>query len=348
MKKVLLGICAALIIVQMSSCSEDFEVAAPYKDITLVYGMLNQGTNVQYIRIQKAYIDENRSALELAKIADSNFYTDIEVHMKAINGSGSVVSDQILSRVNLNDEGLPKEPGTFFTDPSYAYKYSQVLNPGYTYRLVVTNKVTGNVDSATTSIIDASPANFEVYEFTRNAYTIAFQQNNATSKLTLSVDRVSPAAKYFEGYIRFKYVTVENSIQKDSSFIWRFASVAIPDGQGNAKIEVPTNQFLPIFKANIPAATTTQLRYLDSADMYIWAAESNYYNYMLANQVQGGITADQVKPVFTTIQGKNVVGILGARAQRIRYNVPVNDLSLDSLKRSNITADLRFDGRSDH
>lgn len=350
MKKVLLGIFAAVTTLHMSSCSEDFKIAAPYKDITVVYGMLQHGNNAHYIRIQKAFIDENKSALELAKIADSNFYKDIEVRMKVINGAGSVVENTILRRVNMADEGLPKEPGTFFTEPSYAYKHDNLLptDPSYTFRLVITNKVTGNVDSATTRLIDSAPTSFDIFEFTRNVYTINFQSNSAVSNYSLSFDRISPHARYLEGYIRFKYVTADNGVQKDSSFIWRFTSLAVPEGQTKPKLEVTTNQFLPIFKANIPPATATEVRYLDSADVFVWAADNNYYNYMLANQVQGGITADQVKPLYTTIQGKNVVGMFGSRAMRTRFNVPISDLSLDSLKQSNITSDLRFVGRSDH
>lgn len=350
MKKVLLGIFAALTTLQMSSCSEDFKIAAPYKDITVVYGLLQHGTNAQYIRIQKAFIDENKSALELAKVADSNFYKDIEVRMKVINGAGTVVENTVLNRVNLADEGLPKQPGTFFTEPSYAYKHDKLLptDPSYSFRLVITNKITGNVDSATTKLIDSSPAAFNVYDFTRTVYAINFQSNSPVSTYSLTLDHIPTNAKYLEGYIRFKYVTEDNGVQKDSSFIWRFSTLTVPDGQTQGKIEVTTNQFLPIFKANIPPANATEVRYLDSADLFIWAADNNYYNYMLANQVQGGITADQVKPLFTTIQGKNVVGMLGSRALRIRNNAFISELSLDSLMKSNITADLRFIGRSDH
>src|SRR5437764_4127391 len=47
----------------LASCSEDFTVGAPYKAITVVYGIMDVGDTAHYIRIQKAYYDENMSAL---------------------------------------------------------------------------------------------------------------------------------------------------------------------------------------------------------------------------------------------------------------------------------------------
>lgn len=351
MKKVLLGICSGLLALQLSSCSEDFKIAAPYKDVTIVYGLLSYGDTAQYIRIQKAYMDENRSALELAKIADSNFYRNLEVHLKTLDGP-TVTADVKLEKVDLNAEGYPKEPGTFFTAPNYAYKLRSrdrdTLDQTKKYRLVILNKETGDKDSAETEIITNLPGTgfFPVTEFLRPTYAIDFSNNNAQTKFTLTIPTPTPTAKYFEGYLRFKYVTKEDNVQKDTFFIWRFATT-VPVG-GSAKLEVPTNQFFPMVKALIPPAKPNQIRYVDSADLYVWAADQNYYNYMVANQIVGGITADQVKPIFTTIQGTDALGLFGSRARRIRYNIPLNDATIDSLKRSIYTRDIGFDGRSDH
>ena len=37
------------------ACSEAFELNAPYKDIWVVYGVLNPGDTAQFIRISKAF-----------------------------------------------------------------------------------------------------------------------------------------------------------------------------------------------------------------------------------------------------------------------------------------------------
>ena len=86
MKKCLGIFIASMIALGMGSCSEDFDIAAPYKDITVVYGLMNIGEPVQYIRIQKAFLDPNKSALEVAKIPDSNYYRNITVPNEGAQG----------------------------------------------------------------------------------------------------------------------------------------------------------------------------------------------------------------------------------------------------------------------
>src|SRR4051812_39354220 len=124
MKKIALNLLCAFTLSGMISCKEDFDVAAPYKNFTIAYGMLDATETVHYIRIQKAFMDQDKSALDMAAIADSSFYPEgaLEVHMKELSGN-TVVSDSILRRVTMANEGITKEPGAFFTTPNYAYKY---------------------------------------------------------------------------------------------------------------------------------------------------------------------------------------------------------------------------------
>lgn len=344
MKKCLGLFLATLFTLGMNSCSEDFDVAAPYKDITVVYGLLNYGDTAQYIRVQKAFLDQNRSALELAKIADSSFYRNIEVHLKAMKNN-LVVTDDILARVDMNNEGFPKAPGVFFNTPNYAFKYTRRLDTAAVYRLMIINKETGNVDSADTRVLDTMRDNgrFYVSELNRQVYSIGFSANNVNSPFKLNLAPV-PYGGYYEGYIRFNYVDDNNGVKKDTSFTWRFATAT----DNSLPFSVSTTEFYSVFRTYIPTAIAGQSRYLDSADVFVWAADDNYYNYLVNSSYTGGITSDQIRPNFTTIRGKDVLGLFGSRAQRIRYNIPVDDKSLDSLMGNRFTKDLNFRGRSDH
>lgn len=39
-----------------ASCETDFDINADWKDITVVYGALNQNDSIHYIRIQKLFL----------------------------------------------------------------------------------------------------------------------------------------------------------------------------------------------------------------------------------------------------------------------------------------------------
>ena len=158
MKKLLLSFLVLSSVLGFQSCSEDFEVAAPYKPVTVVYGMLNMKDTAHYVRIQKTFLDENKNAFDMAKVSDSNFYkeADIEVMIKELSGNAVVGQPIMLKRVEMTAEGYPKDPGTFFTSPNYAYKFKHPLNPAYTYRLVINNKATNTMDSADIKLVDSA------------------------------------------------------------------------------------------------------------------------------------------------------------------------------------------------
>ena len=48
-----------LIFAGFTGCETDFDTTAPYKDITIVYGLLDSKDSMQYIKINKAFLAEN-------------------------------------------------------------------------------------------------------------------------------------------------------------------------------------------------------------------------------------------------------------------------------------------------
>src|SRR5437899_1932520 len=75
MKKALLLI--AIIVFALSACKQDFDITASYKEVPLVYGLLNQqdSANIHFVRIQKAFLLQG-SAYTAAGNPDSIYYTD--------------------------------------------------------------------------------------------------------------------------------------------------------------------------------------------------------------------------------------------------------------------------------
>jgi hypothetical protein len=323
-----------------ASCSEDFEVSAPYKHITVVYGLLNTADTAHYIRIQKAFLDENKSAIDMAKEADSSFYNALTVQLKEL--STGVV--ETLQKVDLGQEGYAKEPGVFFQAPSYAYKTKRYLNPDSRYRLIIRNATTGLTDSAETAIIAASSGKFQVPDFVFG-YNIHFPAVRENDEFRVEVI-VPDNAKLVEGIVRFHYVDKDGAtgLQTDRILDYTFASTV-----GNAGKPLFLTRFQREFYAFLgsamPAAPANIQRYMDTAEVFVWAGSEEFATYQQINGAQGGLTADQIKPIYTNIKGQDVYGLLASRSMRYRL-APVTDASIDSLK-SKLPA-LNFRGRSDH
>lgn len=342
----------------LASCSEDFEVAAPYKNVTVVYGLLDVADTAHYIRIQKAFLDEHKSALDMATSADSNFYTNVSVHMKELTDTGKngkILFDETLNRVDLNAEGYPKTPGPFFTAPNYAYKSKRTLTSGLAYRLVITNTATGQVDSAETFAIDNAknppPKGFNVPRITP-FYSLSFPVfvPNRTFDLDVQIPQFSQT---YEGIVRFHYMEFDSATngERIDSADFHFATAARDPANVTAsvaKLSTSEISFYYFLQGAMGPAPKNVARYMDSTDIFIWAASKDFADYQKINGAQGGITADQIKPLYTNVKSTQdaAIGIFTSRAHLSYRKIPINDVTMDSLKRNPITYPLNIRGRT--
>lgn len=349
MKKFLFPILTVCLLTTIFSCSEDFKVAAPYKDITVIYGLLDIRDTAHYIRIQKAFMDEDQSAVDMAKVADSSFYNALDVKIKEFSGSNLVGSAITLNRVDLNKEGYSKDPGNFFTTPSWAYKFKAALHSSNTYRLVVTNTATGMVDSSEINILDTT--GFTIANISLGTYRLNFAK---TIPLSTKISFFGAAPKnttYVEAALRFHWTdkNIQTGAETDKYADFRLTAAETPLKTLNTNFS-GVNQTIYSFLANTILAAPDHIeRYLDSCDLYVYAGGKDLYNYTIVSNTQsGGLTADQVKPIFTNISGKDVYGLFSSRTSFYKFNIPIDSTTLDSLMVNPITAPLNIRGFSNH
>lgn len=359
--RLLLAAIGCFCILGLHSCSEDFTVAAPYRQVTVVGGILDMKDTAHYIRIQKGFMDENKSALEMSKVPDSSFYSSLVVKLYEYDSAQTKVLDVIdLYRVDLNKEGYKKNSPIneqqFFTSPNYAYKFiKNDLSPRFWYRLTIHNTNTGRTDtSAFVGVInsDSNRANdgFYIPEFQLANYTLDFSKTTPTSQY--KVNPYMPRnARMLEGYIRFHYVE-KNITTNDTTR--RYVDYAF-DNQLNmvspgvrAELATLNVNIYAFLNSSIGAAPANVVRLMDSCDIFVYAASPEIYYYTIINLGQtGGITSDNIQPNYTNFTGTDVIGVLGSRGMRSYYGAAISKVTLDSLKESSITAALRITGPSE-
>src|SRR5688572_30550330 len=116
------------------SCDNELVVIDEWKDIPVVWGLLNKSDTAHYIRVEKAYLDPTTSALDIARIPDSLYYENASVSLKRVN-TGQIFP---LERVIGELEGYPRDTfqqsdpdsaGIFAETPNYLYKIkANVIN----------------------------------------------------------------------------------------------------------------------------------------------------------------------------------------------------------------------------
>ena len=103
MKKAFLLLSAVVFI---NSCKTDFDTIAPYKEVMVVYGLLNPNETTQYIRISKAYLGEG-NALVMAQQGDSINYADVlTVTMDRVLNGNTISSTTLTRDTILTDDGI--------------------------------------------------------------------------------------------------------------------------------------------------------------------------------------------------------------------------------------------------
>ena len=150
----------ALAASMFSACDNDLDVAADWKEIAVVYGLLNPTDDVQYIRIQRAYLDEVQGALRFKDETDSLYFDSLIVRITEFKNSVET-NTYDLTRIDGNLEGIQKDSGLFNTSSNYLYRLKAKINRSsfandYSYKLTILNPETGYLVTASTLTVGAA------------------------------------------------------------------------------------------------------------------------------------------------------------------------------------------------
>lgn len=131
-----------------SSCTTDFQINADWKEIPIVYGLLDRNDTTHYIRIGKAFIDPNTDAFTLAAIQDSLYFNGISPVME------EYVNNNLTRSFNLvEDNSISMDTGIFSNPSQVLYRFNTLLNTAATYKLTFVTPLGERIETET-PIID--------------------------------------------------------------------------------------------------------------------------------------------------------------------------------------------------
>ncbi|MFN8288114.1 MAG: hypothetical protein U0V74_15265 [Chitinophagales bacterium] len=334
---------ALLLLVGFSACKQDFDITADYKEIPVVYGLLNDQENTHYIRIQKGYLIDG-NAYNAAGNPDSIYYPDVlSVEISRLNNNGNVEAVYPLTRVDGNLIGLPKDPGTFSNAENILYTFNGSLNPDKTYRLDVTNTSNGNKFSAVTTMVK----DFTVVTPFSGQYL-----NLHTVNPPKAVFYTAQNGGVYDLKIRFpykEYRTSDNALLKDTfADIFVFKSKFVDDILGGNQVVEDINGSLILNTLHNVLTRDDQNIYrvfnLNKGMTFYYAAGgTDVSKYMAAQLAQGsGLASNEAVPPYTNVTGG--YGIFSSRHFQQIDSVLLNADGLDTLACSPLAAGLRFKG----
>ena len=218
------------------SCSTDVELYADYKDIPVVYGIINTLADTNYVKITKAFCgsnDELINANEVALIYDSSNYPEkLEAYIIELKGAyGQAYQPTgrkiILDTLTIHD----KEEGIFYSPDQTLYYTTEKFNSGwhkYKYKLVIV-KPNGDTVTATTVPIGKD------LDILSNFVTFQSEPTDTEGKLSFVADE---EAYLYEIKMKFNYREQHpGQPMENKSVSWTYNARTISFFERNPKIE---------------------------------------------------------------------------------------------------------------
>lgn len=303
------------------SCDNELDLVADFKEVPIVYGLLDQNATSQYIRVERAFADKSISAIEIAQNPDSLYYNNITV--KLINKNSN--AEFILQRVDGDDEGLPRDEGVFAKSPNYLYKVNTADFPmavGDSITIEIAGVFEDKVVSATTDILKKP--------FFVSPSDLRFERGRTyTDDWKVDGDPTIYSAAFI-----FNITEISNGISKDTALRWQVAN-----NSDRLKLEIEGESFYSFLNGALESNSNI-LRFMNSAEFELVSGNSDVADYIRVGQANLGITSSGEIPTFTNV--KDGLGIFGSRSVDKRPGLSFRQSTLDSLVGSVITKDLNF------
>jgi hypothetical protein len=289
----------------LTSCSEEIDLTAPYKETSAIYGLLNANDSIQYIRVSKAFLGDG-NVYVMAQQQDSVTYGDIlQVYLqRLVNG---VVRDSFpLTRV----ESIPKDSGSFYYPGQVYYQLNHLVNdPSSFYRLTVFNTLTGYTARSATQIIPdiamypQSPLYFNTDADFATPLPITYKFTASANSSVFDMDIL----------FRFREIDASGSISYDSVIIpfnERFAApMELVEFQYyRPDFFVALGQSIPV-KPGVTRRVDQLQNGKKAVEFRFYCGTEELYTYYQVTQPSGGIV--QERPLFTNID--NGVGLFTSR-----------------------------------
>lgn len=327
-----------LVVLFGQSCSNDFDVTAPWRDIPVVYGLVDLNEPVHFIRVEKAFLDPDADATDIAQIADSLYYEPSLIVQFEVDGN---VFD--LERVDGNGIEFPREEGIFAHEPNWLYKIDQAeigLEEGDIVSLNIDRG--GNLPAVTASTQVQGPGRLRTpdptlpsgprLDFSSNIpEEIKWQSSDDASIFDVSV---------FFNYVEFPASDPNASVEKSLEWIWaQGVRAAITLDNASHVVSKETQEFYEILANNIEVDSDI-VRFFTGCTVRIVSGGEDFEKYVTVVQANTGITGSTEPPTFTNLS--EGLGVFSSRNIIEVEGILLSNPTMEEIRTNELTAPLNF------
>ncbi len=304
------------------NCSNEFEINAPRKDIPVVYSLIDFEEANHYVRLERAFLDSELSALELAQIPDSLYYDDAEVTIEV----GGIL--RTLDRIDATTIGLPRNTGIFADQPNIVYRMIGGFQGNEQARLNITFADGKEPITASTTILGdielrspSSQAQFSIRP--DRPVTLRWAHDAQDEPRVYKID------------LLFQYQELD---AETNQFVDQELRIDLGTVQDDQTMMFDGQRFYEALGAGIDAEVQTT-RLIGELWVEIAAAGQEVIAGTRIENANSGITSSQEIPTFSNLS--RGIGIFSSRKTVVEGRI-LTAQTRDSIRQNSFTKDLGF------
>lgn len=338
-------------------CETDFDLNSDWKEIAVVYGLLDQSEDVQFVRLNKAFLTSG-NALEAAQEQDSIYFNNPKVRLNEWSRNAvwnettrkfekdpdaSLINTYELEKVDANsDPNLPnKEDGVFVDDPYFVYVFDQaqypdtILNQNSTYELEIETDSGNKVSGITPLVRDfdiLAPKSTQGFNLLADKRVLRWKEAGNGSIYDLDVV--------------FNYREEVNNDPTDFTIkqvVYRPFSNFTGNNNGSSfDFDFIPESFLNYLKSEIGEEGSENYKriFIQPLEFTFYAGSRQLEVFAdVANISDNSINSGQARPFYTNVE--NGLGVIASRYKKT-VGAPLSPASLTELYCGEITKGLRF------
>lgn len=320
------------LIIVVQSCETDFEINAPYDKIPIIYGILDQSVDTQFIKINKSFLGENNTAY--SSINDSMYFDEVNARVEELDDE-----ENVLRVFSLQEKYVPVAQGSgiFFTGQQKVFYFTDALDETKKYRIV--GEGDGRPFSATTNMIQDFGFELGFKSGINSPLGVGWYNSGVYNPINPKWNQ-SPDGKLYDVTVRFHYTEHRNGVATPLFIDW-FMGSRKSTSSGNLTIQGNAESFFALL-SNSPVLLDTvgvTKRVIGKIEFRVTSVNQILETYIDINKPNNTIAFD--KPDYTNIEGGR--GVFGSRFTSVLVsNKEFNEKTTIHLNSGKYTTDLKF------
>jgi len=303
--KIINAILGIGLISSLFSCENEVEINADFKEKTYVLGLIDAGSDSQFVKITRTFLDNETGAVQLAQDPNKLYYDSLNVTLNELDKNNNIVDS-----FKLNKIIRPKNNGFFTTEGNEAYALGEKLKENINYQLNVSkfdgSNVTKGAAKTSKGVILTKPrvqvnGKLSLVDFRENIIDYRFEFETTDQVGEFSVRMV------------FNYLEIINIDSIVKSIEIPLASILNPTLRPTTHVFTFEGQrFFTAITDNITAESNPPKRLIitKGIDIIIESADSDYTLFRDINGPIDGLA--QTRPEYSNIT--NGIGLFASRS----------------------------------